>query len=370
MATAFEAESVMISTGSGFGNDTPPPNDPGFYNVGKVNGKTGVYVRNGWVLTANHVGEHQILLQVVLEGVLQLVAYDPVPGSRVQIQSPADLIAFKILGPKPPLPDLAITNSAPTVNTSVTIVGNGINRGTATTWDLGTPNPSDDLAGWNWGNNKIIRWGTNQIDDLDADTTFGLDPKTEAFSIVFDDGNPEGLHEAMGIPGDSGGAAFTGSGGTAELIGIMLAHISYTTQPEKTSLYTNGTIIADLFAYRNQILAIIDQPSCSDGLDDDGDGLTDYPNDPGCTDASDSSERGAVFECDNGIDDDDDGFLDFPNDPDCLGPTDETEAAPVPLPTGLLGASVLTLCMLALTARAALIPDLVRAQASSTRSTR
>lgn len=351
LATAFEAESVLISTGSGFGNDTPPTNDPGFYNVGNITGLSGVYVRNGWVLTANHVGEHKIFLKVVLDDVLQVVGYDPVPGSGVQINPPADLFAFKILGPKPPLPDLAITDSAPTVNTSLTIIGNGINRGTATTWDFGTPNPADDLDGWNWGSNRIIRWGTNQIDNINADATFG--GPTEAFSIVFDDGNPEGLHEAMGITGDSGGAAFTGSGGSAELVGIILLRLFYETQPASTSLYTNGTIIADLFAYRSQILAIIDQPSCSDGLDDDGDGLTDYPSDPGCTNALDSSERGASFECDNGIDDDGDGFLDFPNDPDCLGPTDETEAAPTRVPTGMLGASILTLCMLALTARTA-----------------
>ena len=366
MATAFEAESVLISTGNGFENNTPPtndpldprypssPGDPGFYHVGVVNGESGVYVRNGWVLTAAHVGVHKIGLKRVIQGVLQTVIYDPVPGSGVQIGSPSDLLAFKIIGPNPPLPDLAITNSATIVGTSVTIVGNGITRGTPTTWDLGTPSPLDDLDGWNWGNNRIIQWGTNQIDKIDADTFYETDPKTEAFSILFDEGNPEGLHEAMGITGDSGGAAFTGSGGSAELVGIILLRLSYNVplQPTNTSLYTNGNVIADLFAYRSQILAIIDQPSCSDGLDDDGDGLTDYPSDPGCTNALDSSERGASYQCDNGIDDDGDGFLDFPNDPDCLGPTDETEAAPAPVPTGMLGASILTLCMLALTARA------------------
>jgi hypothetical protein len=31
-------------------------------------------------------------------------------------------------------------------------------------------------------------------------------------------------------------------------------------------------------------------PACSDGLDNDGDGKTDYPTDPGCTDASDATE--------------------------------------------------------------------------------
>ena len=34
--------------------DTPAA-DPGFANVGVINQLSGVYVRNGWVLTANHV---------------------------------------------------------------------------------------------------------------------------------------------------------------------------------------------------------------------------------------------------------------------------------------------------------------------------
>jgi hypothetical protein len=42
------ADAVLISTGDGTGNTTAPSNDPGFSNVGVVNGLSGVYVRNGW----------------------------------------------------------------------------------------------------------------------------------------------------------------------------------------------------------------------------------------------------------------------------------------------------------------------------------
>lgn len=34
-------------------------------------------------------------------------------------------------------------------------------------------------------------------------------------------------------------------------------------------------------------------PACSDGIDNDGDGATDYPNDPGCDSASDDDETNA-----------------------------------------------------------------------------
>ena len=61
------------------------------------------------------------------------------------------------------------------------------------------------------------------------------------------------------------------------------------------------------------------QSECSDGLDDDGDGLVDFPDDPGCDDALDRSERSDLIACDDGLDNDGDGAFDFPWDTDCSG---------------------------------------------------
>lgn len=61
-------------------------------------------------------------------------------------------------------------------------------------------------------------------------------------------------------------------------------------------------------------------PACSNGADDDGDGLADFPSDPGCDSAGDLSERSPAFACDNGLDDDGDGLGDFPSDPGCFEP--------------------------------------------------
>jgi hypothetical protein len=60
-------------------------------------------------------------------------------------------------------------------------------------------------------------------------------------------------------------------------------------QPEDLALFENISIVADLDHYRSQILNVIDRPDCGDGLDDDGDGLVDFPDDPGCVDAFDDS---------------------------------------------------------------------------------
>jgi subtilisin family serine protease len=63
------------------------------------------------------------------------------------------------------------------------------------------------------------------------------------------------------------------------------------------------------------------EPACSNGLDDDGDGLVDFAgSDPGCDDAEDSEETSASLLCDNGDDDDLDGYVDVA-DPGCVHPS-------------------------------------------------
>jgi len=67
---------------------------------------------------------------------------------------------------------------------------------------------------------------------------------------------------------------------------------------------------------------------CSDGIDNDEDGLTDYPDDPGCEGSEDDDEYNApapIYECDDGIDNDGDGLVDYPDDPGCASPGDNDE---------------------------------------------
>ena len=73
------------------------------------------------------------------------------------------------------------------------------------------------------------------------------------------------------------------------------------------------------------------QPTqCSDGIDNNGDGRVDFPNDPGCTDASDDSEilDGPLPQCADGVDNDFDGRVDFGFDPDCRSAADDDERSP------------------------------------------
>ena len=72
-------------------------------------------------------------------------------------------------------------------------------------------------------------------------------------------------------------------------------------------------------------------PECSNGLDDDIDGLIDYPRDPGCVAPEDSEEQDPdLFACEDGVDNDEDGAVDL-EDSGCssaLDPTEESRCGP------------------------------------------
>ena len=72
---------------------------------------------------------------------------------------------------------------------------------------------------------------------------------------------------------------------------------------------------------------------CGDGFDNDGDGLVDYPADPGCSSLGDSDETNV--QCSDGIDNDSDGNIDFPADPECASPDDTTEGGPAACNNGI-----------------------------------
>jgi hypothetical protein len=81
-------------------------------------------------------------------------------------------------------------------------------------------------------------------------------------------------------------------------------------------------------------------PQCSDGIDNDGDGKIDYPNDPGCfspnqDDETDDCPNGPTCpQCSNGKDDDMNGLTDYPADPGCSAASDTDEYTENPVACG------------------------------------
>ncbi|MEZ4468726.1 MAG: hypothetical protein R3F43_30920 [bacterium] len=71
-------------------------------------------------------------------------------------------------------------------------------------------------------------------------------------------------------------------------------------------------------------------PACGNGVDDDDDGLIDFPLDPAARAPGTRTRpiRPMPPACANGVDDDDSGAADYPDDPGCLGAGDATEVSP------------------------------------------
>ena len=292
------ARAVLLAAGDGTENTTAPADDPGFANVGNRGGLSAVYIGNGWVLTASHVGVGPV--------VFGSNTYEPSPGGGFAFATTpgvsADLIVFK-LKKNPPLPALTISSETPPPGAEVTLVGNGLNRGAATSWN--------GISGWLWGTGSATRWGTNLVVSAPLDVTVG-NIVTQAFYTDFTQPPPPPseatAYESQGVPGDSGGAVFYKNGSSWELAGILFGIDSFVNQPAGTALYGNKTYAVDLAFYRTAILGFASKPACSDGIDDDGDGFIDFPADPGCYTATSGTESPA---CQDGIDNDGDGGIDY-----------------------------------------------------------
>jgi hypothetical protein len=258
LALAAPAPAVIIDSGNGTGNVTAPSPDPGWGNVGSCNGLSCVYLGDGWVLTANHVGAGN--------GVFGGITYPWVPGSDLQLHNPnnslADLRMFEIYPPYPPLPALTISSIAPLAGTSLILIGNGRDRGAATSWDPDPGPPPSSIDGYFWALTGSKRWGTNTVQLVPELPVFESDLGTQLFATVFDQsGTNHTTHESQAAVGDSGGAAFAWNGSSYELAGILIAISTFQNQPAETALYGNYTLPADLSVYRNEIVATMPEPA-------------------------------------------------------------------------------------------------------------
>jgi hypothetical protein len=266
------AGAAIVAGGDGTQNTTAAGTVLQFNNVGTLGVGSGIYLGDGVVLTAAHVGAGTI----VLGG----TSYTPVAGSAVQLvdpddSQPTDLVLFRI-NPNPTLPALPtlnIASSAPTVGTSVVLVGNGRNRAasqtfydvTAGTWTELPDATGAERSGYKWAAGNSIRWGNNFTENVslvgepsgqtvDVNGGFG---DVRSFITAFDD-NINLISEAQAADGDSGGAVFDQAG---NLLGLMHSIDVFQGQPSATAIFGNITYAADLSHYRSQIVAYIPEPS-------------------------------------------------------------------------------------------------------------
>ena len=251
-----ESGAVLIASGDGTENTTNP-NFFGWEYVGDVNGLSGTYIGDGWVITANHVGPGNF----VLDGVV----HSWIPGTETRLESNqsnmADLVMFEVW-PRPDLAPLVIRTTPPPRGEFLVLIGCGRDRGSSTSWDPNGPlsGAASALEGWNWATTTTKRWGINAVDSL----TPGLISGTVSFYTSFDES--EVFPEAQAAGGDSGGAVFSLNARGAKLAGIIFAAGPTPAQPANTALFTNLTFVARLDFYLEQIEETIALPEPTQAL--------------------------------------------------------------------------------------------------------
>ncbi len=296
---------AIVTTGS-FTNSTAQSlqsadSDPYFSSVGGLGGGSLIYLGNGWALTAQHVTILSSYTANFNTGSYQI-------ANTVGSIGGADLKLVN-LTTTPSLPSLTISSSSAPVNARVDMIGDGLNNSGAAEGYFSVSVPSPSSGTWTWTStsqpqsvNPIpsstyfagqnvpagayqaagipysgggLHWGQNLVTG-NGQTVNDGHGNTETIWTTFNDPNyaPDqqtvSTWEAQAEQGDSGGGVFYYSTTTStwELTGMMYAVGNYPNQlltgsnPPQPSVaanyavYGNITYIADLSAYRTQILSV------------------------------------------------------------------------------------------------------------------
>jgi hypothetical protein len=261
-ALASPARGVVIASGSDAPNLIVPGNDPGWNNVGRVAGASGVYLGNRWVITANHVSQGALRLSDgrVFEASVGSSVRLSNSGTPTPFGSP-DLRIFR-LAEDPGLPALEVAETAPAPGQRVMMIGAGVDRkpellgwqafatDTGLEWSE-VPLPAASFLGYSLLTSSQMRWGANFVA---TESSFGSD-QTFSFTTRFD--RPGLPFEAQAALGDSGGGVFHETDDGWQLVGIMTSTQSLGSQPANTAVFGDQTIIADLSVYGEQIMTAL-----------------------------------------------------------------------------------------------------------------
>jgi hypothetical protein len=255
LVIAVTASAVLIDGIDG-NADTAPYPEPVLDHIGVRAGLSAIYLGNGVVLTANHVGAGDVSFAGTV--------YPYLPGTAVQLRNQdgtyADLLMFEIY-PRPDLPDLEIVSTRPSYLSLLLVAGNGLDRGSVLWWDPNGTSPPGLTPGYTWVGASHVRWGTNQVELYPQGRVFN----TQAFGSYFDPGML--TPEAQAVVGDSGGGAFSLSLlGEWQLSGVIIGIVQYSGQPSNTSFFGQRSYYADLAYYRPQIVDAIELPEPCGGF--------------------------------------------------------------------------------------------------------
>ncbi len=224
-------------------NTNAPTDGAPWSNVLEVNGASAVYIANGWVLTANHVGVADVLIGNTV------YAHD---GNSIRLTNAngtvTDLLLFH-LAPVPPLAPVALVSSTPAASTAVDMIGYGLIAGSAQTSISG-------YTGFYWSQRAAQSWGNNKVDPGGAVNIDAGDGVVNVISTTFTaPGASQSSNEAQAAAGDSGGGVFQSTASGWQLAGTIVAVTQAV--PPNTAVYGDKTYAANIPTYRSQILSII-----------------------------------------------------------------------------------------------------------------
>jgi hypothetical protein len=263
--------------------------DPGWANeihlgYTAFNGDTwytanGVYIGDGWVLTANHVG---MPVSVQFDSG---ATFNPIPNQNFQVANPvpnptndphltgpvADLRMFRINGESGvaalPLPTQGLNQ-----NDQVVMMSFGVLRASALssflvnkltnpwTW-TSTPTCTGPncFQGFNasgqgkaWGTNRIAN-SDNVLGENDGNLQTIVNNSTIAYLTTYDQSTGDPF-EALNVGGDSGSGVFYKRNGQWQLAGITLAKYTFSGQDSidpnnQMAIFGNANAFADLSSY-------------------------------------------------------------------------------------------------------------------------
>jgi len=275
LAGFASAASAIVNVFDPQGNTVAPtgmggePGDPGFSHVGQVNGSTGVYLGNRWVLTANHVGAGNFSLGGNV--------YNPNGVDSHQIGG-TDLRLFR-LSTSPGLPLLRIASASPAVNDFVVMIGAGRTpNATTTNWFVDTdpatwvwsetnfPEADATAEGYETTNAKAVRWGTNTV------AGFSTVSSSDAFFTTFTQGAGATTYEAQAVTNDSGSGVFYDDGAGWALAGTIVTVGTFNNQPpgdpntDRSALFGNTTFSIDLADHADEINGFVVPEPATYGL--------------------------------------------------------------------------------------------------------
>jgi hypothetical protein len=263
LALAPPVAGAVIVSGGG-GDSQPPSPDPGIAHVAIVAGLSGVYLDNGWLLTAGHAltaARNQKKNEVLLDG----RSYRLRPESTVRLtgeDGKADLALVRIDG-DPGLPALEIAEQSPAVGARLILAGNGpLQETTRSCWDasghVAPATAPGARCGFLWrktpeGRTNGLQWGTNQVASRGSILPGPGGTRTRVFLTVFRSGSATPREAQAGV-GDSGGPVFVQRNKSFELAGILLG---VSAQSTSAATFGDRSYAADLSAYRDEILRVL-----------------------------------------------------------------------------------------------------------------